>query len=212
MKHLTKKMKLKKLLPQLVSNIIKAEFDKEPREVQTLSIPKIKSGADMFVIAPEGAGKSTAIAIGVIQQLKQEEEKAPRAIIIVSTKERAFALDKQFEMLAKETSLRSLIVYDRGNLKYQKDMIYEGIDVLITTPKRLGELMNNSGVPLVKIKMIIVDDAETIFLSQNHTTIHRIADGIDKAQILIFSNNWNSKFDSLSERIMKNPTVIKVNH
>lgn len=202
-------MKLKKLLPELVTGIIDAGFDKEPREIQTLVVPKIKSGTDMFVVAPEGSGKSTAAIIGVIQQLKKEFEKAPRAIIVVSTREKAFELDEQFELLAKHTSLRSLRVFDQGNIKYQKDMIYEGIDVLITTPKRLGELMNNSGVPLVKVKMLIVDDAETIFLSQNHTIIHRIADGIDKAQFIILSNTWNSKFNDLSERIMKNPAVIK---
>ena len=204
-------MKLKKLLPELVAGITDAGFDKESREIQSLAVPKIKSGADMFVIAPEGAGKSTAAIIGTIQQLKQEFEKAPRAIIVVSTREKAFELDEQFELLAQHTSLRSLRVYDQGNLKYQKDMIYEGIDVLITTPKRLGELMNNSGIPLVSVKMLIIDDAETIFQSQNHTIIHRIADGVDKAQFIVFSNRWNSKFDDLSERIMKNPQVIKIN-
>jgi len=202
-------MKLKKLIPELVESIIEAGFDKEPKEIQSLAIPKIKSGADLFVIAPEGSGKSTAINIGVIQQLKKEFEKVPRAIIMVSSKEKAFAMDEQFEMLAKHTSLRSLVVYDEGNLIYQKDMIYEGIDVLITTPKRLNELLNNSGIPLVNIKMFVVDDAETIFQSQNHTIVHRIADAIEKVQLLVFANNWNSKFDDLSFRAMKNPMIIK---
>ena len=202
-------MKLKKLTPELVSGIIDAGFDKEPREIQGLSIPKIKSGADLFIIANEGSGKSTTINIGVIQQLKAEFEKAPRAIIVVPTKEKAFALDEQFEMLASHTTLRSLIVYDQGNLIYQKDMIYEGIDVLITTPKRLNELINNSGVPLVNLKMLIVDDAETIFQNQNHTIIHRIVDAIDKTQIIIVANNWNKKFNDLSGRIMKNPMIVK---
>ena len=202
-------MKLKKLTPELVSGIIDAGFDKEPREIQSLSIPKIKSGADLFIIANEGSGKSTAINIGVIQQLKAEFEKAPRAIIVVSTKEKAFALDEQFEMLANHTTLRSLIVYDQGNLVYQKDMIYEGIDVLISTPKRLNELINNSGVPLVNLKMLIVDDAETIFLNQNHTIIHRIADAVDKTQIIIVADSWNKKFNDLSGRIMKSPIKVK---
>lgn len=203
-------MKLKKLLPELVQGILDLEYDKEPREVQGLAIPKIKSGADLMVVAPEGAGKSTAINIGVIQQLKQEFEKAPRAIIITSTKDKAFALDEQFEQLAEHTSLRSLLVYDEGILRYQKDMIYEGIDVLITTPKRLIELLNNSGIPLVSLKMLIVDDAETLFQSSYHTVIHRIADGIDKLQILVFANTWVSKFNDLNQRVMKNPAVIKL--
>lgn len=202
-------MKLKKLIPELVTGIIEAGYDKEPKEIQGLAIPKIKSGADLFIIAPEGSGKSTTLNIGVIQQLKVAVEKAPRAIIIVSSKEKAFALDEQFEILAKHTNLRSLMVYDQGNLAYQKDMIYEGIDVLISTPKRLSELMNNSGIPLVKVKMLLIDDAETIFQSQNHTIIHRIADGIDKTQFIICANQWNSKFDNLADRIMKGPLIIK---
>lgn len=203
-------MKLKKLIPELASAIINAKYDIEPREIQGLTIPKIKSGADLFVIAPEGAGKSTAINIGVIQQLKRQIDDAPRAIIIVSSKEKAFAMDEQFEMLAKETSLRSLLVYDQGQLKYQKDMIYEGIDVLITTPKRLTELINTSGVPLVNLKMLVVDDAETLFHAQNHTLLHRIADAIDKLQILIFTDKWNNKYTSLADRIMKSPAIIEV--
>ena len=70
-------MKLKKLIPQLASNIIDLSFDTEPREVQNQSIPKIKSGADIFAIAPEKAGKSTALLIGIIQQLKEPFEEAP---------------------------------------------------------------------------------------------------------------------------------------
>ncbi|MDA3890195.1 MAG: DEAD/DEAH box helicase [Salinivirgaceae bacterium] len=203
-------MKLKKLLPELVSGIVDEGFDEEPRVIQSLAVPKIKSGADLFVVGDEGIGKSTAINIGVIQQLKQEFEKAPRALIIVANKEKAFAMDEQFELLAKYTSLRALVVYDEGNLNYQKDMIYEGIDVLITTPKRLNELVNNTGIPLVKIKMLVVDDAETIFKSQNHTIVHRIADSIDKAQMIVIANSWHSKFDDLSNRIMKNPQIVKI--
>lgn len=203
-------MKLKKLLPELVQAIVELGYDQEPKEIQSLAIPKIKSGADCFVIAPNGEGKSTALNIGVIQQLKKEEDKAPRVIIMVADKEKAFALDEQFEKLAEHTSLRSLFVYDEGNLKYQKDMIYEGIDVLISTPKRLTELMNNSGVAMGKLKMLVVDDAETIFLNQNHTIIHRIVDSIEKLQILVFADSWNKKFDDLAVRTMKNPQIVKM--
>jgi superfamily II DNA/RNA helicase len=203
-------MNFKKLDPNLVSAIIEAGFDKEPREVQDTCIPKIKSGADLFIIAPEGAGKSTTIVMSVIQQLKKAFEEAPRAVIIVASKERAFEMDEQFKLLAKNTTLRSFMAYDQGNLQFQKDSIYDGIDVLIVTPKRLAELANVSGVPLVKVKMLVVDDAEIIFRTAHHTIIHRIADSIEKAQILIFANYWADKFDAFADRIMKNPMVIEV--
>lgn len=203
-------MKLKKILPELVQTIVEAGYDKEPKEVQTKALPVIKSGADLLVIAPDAAGKSTIVNIGVIQQLKKPEGKAPRAIIITQSKEKAFSMDEQFEKLAEFTGLRSLLVYDEGHLRYQKDMIYEGIDVLITTPKRLNDLINNSGVPLVSLKMLVVDDADQLFVGANHTVVHRIVDSIDKLQILVFASKRVNKLNELEQRVMKNPTVLEV--
>jgi superfamily II DNA/RNA helicase len=201
-------MKLKKLIPELVSGIIDAGFDKEPREIQSLCMPKIKSGADLFIISPEGSGKSTAIVMGIIQQLKAPFEEAPRAIVMVSTKEKAFELEEQFKLLGRHAKLRTFPVFDKGIIQYQKDMIYEGLDVLIGTPKRLKELVGITGIPLTEVKMFVVDDAESIS-TDLHANIYRIADNIEKSQFIIASNAWSNKFDRLTERMMKNPLIIE---
>jgi len=202
-------MKLKKLTPELAQGIIDAGFDIEPKPIQSQAIPKIKSGADVFIVAPENAGKSTAIAIGVIQQLKEAFEEAPRAIIIVPNKEDAEALETQFNSLGKHTNLRTFIAFDQGNITYQKDTIYEGLDVLICQPKRLNELINITGVPLIKVKTLVVDDANTILRSSHHATVYRLADNVDKAQIIISADQWTNKLEDLAERAMKNPVVVK---
>lgn len=201
-------MNLKKLIPELVSGLNDAGFDKNPKKIQSTSIPHIKSGADLFIISPEGSGKSTAIVIGVIQQLKEAFEEAPRAIIIAATKEKALELEAQFEIIGKHTNLRTFTVFDQGIIQYQKDMIYEGLDVLIGTPKRLNELEKITGIPLSKIKMFVVDDAESFTLDR-YAMIYRIADSINKSQFIMLANSWNKKFAKLSERIMKNPRIIK---
>ncbi|NOR73558.1 MAG: DEAD/DEAH box helicase, partial [Draconibacterium sp.] len=102
-------MKLKKLIPELSSAIIEAGFDITPRSIQSKSIPKIKSGADMFIISPEGTGKSVTIVISVIQQLKEAIDEAPRAIVMVTSKEKAFELKELFDLLGKNTNLRSFV-------------------------------------------------------------------------------------------------------
>ena len=93
----------------------------------TTDVSKIKD-ADLYIIAPKASGKSTAIVMGVIQQLKAPFEEAPRAIIMVATKEKAFELEEQFEILGKHTELRTFTVFDQGVIQYQKDMIFEGLD------------------------------------------------------------------------------------
>ena len=201
-------MNLKKLIPELVSGLNDAGFDSKQKTIQSKSIPQIKSGADLFIVSPEGSGKSSAIVIGVIQQLKELFEEAPRAIIMTATKEKAFELEEQFKILGKHTNLRTFTVFDQGIIQYQKDMIYEGLDVLIGTPKRLNELAKINGIPLTKIKIFVVDDADSFTLDK-YTLIYQLVDTIAKSQFIIVANSWNRNFTKLSERIMKNPRIIK---
>ncbi|MGQ1786103.1 MULTISPECIES: DEAD/DEAH box helicase [unclassified Saccharicrinis] len=202
-------MKLKKLLPELATGIINEGLDKTPRQIQTDAIPKIKSGADVILISPKDSGKTTALVIGTIQQLKKPFEEAPRAIIITSTKEKAFEIEEQIALLGKQCNLRTFVAFDKGIIQYQKDEIYDGLDVLICTPKRLTELVNINGVPMTKISLIIMDDADTLITNSSHSIIYRIGDGVKKAQIIIAADKWHNKFDDLSDRILKNPIIIE---
>ena len=202
-------MKLKKLLPELASGIINAGFDSHPKPIQSASIPKIKSGADLILVSPKDSGKTTALVIGTIQLLKKPFEEAPRAIIITSTKEKAFEIEEQIGLLGKACKLRTFVAFDKGIIQYQKDEIYDGLDILICTPKRLTELVNINGVPMTKIGLIIMDDADTLITNSYHSIIYRIGDGVKKAQMIIAADKWHNKFDDLSERILKNPILIE---
>lgn len=201
-------MNLKKLIPALVTGLQDAGFAENPTKIQSLSVPQIKSGADLYVIAPEGSGRTTAIATGVIQRLKDEFEVAPRAIVMVSSKEKAFELEEQFETLAKHTDLRVFTVFDQGIIQYQRDIIYEGIDILIGTPKRLNELIKVNGVRLTQIKMLVVDDVDDLRLDK-YALIYHLAECIEKSQFIMVSKLWNKNFEKFNERFMKNPKVLK---
>lgn len=202
-------MKLKKILPALAQNIIKQGFDVNPKEIQSTSIPKIKSGADLLAISPEGSGKTTTIAIGIIQQLKEAVEEAPRAIVMVSDRDKAFELEEQFKSLAQGTNLRTFTVFEKGDIQYQKDMIYEGLDILIGTPTRINELLSVTGIPTSALKILAVDDAEMIFPNRYNTVVLRIAERTRKIQFLLFANRWHEKFYELADRILKSPIIIR---
>lgn len=202
-------MKLKKLIPELVSGIVEAGFDTDPKEIQSTCIPKIKSGADLLVVAPENSGKSSTIVISVIQLLKKMGEEAPRAIVMTSTREKAFELEEQFKVLAKHTNLRTFTVFDKGAIQFQKNTIYEGLDVLFGTPRRINELLSITGIPTSDLKILAVDDAETLFAVNHHPIVYRLSDRCKKLQHIIFANKWHEKLDDLSERVLKNPIVVR---
>lgn len=201
-------MKLKKLIPELASGIINAEYDKAPRAIQSLSIPKIKSGSDLYIIAPKDAGKTTALAIGVIQQLKKPFEEAPRAILMVNSKDKAFALEEEIQRLSKGLKLRTMVVFDEGIIQYQKDMIYEGVDIVIGTPLRLNELLSITGIPLTKVKLFAIDDTDMLTLNQ-YAMIYRIADNVERAQYILLANEWKPNFERITDRIMKGDMIIE---
>lgn len=203
-------MNFKKLTPELLEGLNAAGFNQSIKPIQSESMPHIKAGADIFLIAPEGSGKSTAIVMGVIQQLKAQFEEAPRAIIMTSTKEKAFELEEQFKLLGRFTDLRTFTVFDQGQIQYQKDIIYEGLDILIGTPKRIIELIKVNGVRLNKVKTFVVDDLDT-FQFDKYGFVYQVVTCIDKSQLIMVANAWHNNFEKLSEQIMKNPRIIESN-
>lgn len=201
-------MKLKKLIPGLASAIIDAGFDQEPKELETLALPMIRSGADLIAIAPPNSGKSTTLVISIIQKLKEAVEEAPRAIVMVESKEKAYEMEEQFNLLAKNTDLRTFIVFDNGNLQYQKDTIYEGLDILIGTPVRIDELLSSTGIPMTKVNLLAVDDTEQFFSPKVRPILYRMGYTLPKAQILVFANHWDERIGDFEERAMKNPQIL----
>jgi superfamily II DNA/RNA helicase len=83
------------------------------------------------------------------------------------------------------------------------------LDILIGTPVRINELLSSTGIPTTALKILAVDDAETVIAANQHPVIYRIAARTKKLQCLLFANKWHEKFDDLWERMDKFPLVIK---
>lgn len=202
-------MFLKKLDAHLLEAIEDYGFEKA-NKVQKQSISKIKSGADLFVRADEKSGKTSTIAIGVIQQLKSEFEDVPRALIIVSSREKSIELKEQFEVLGQNTDLRVFCEGDAGNLHDLRDKIYAGSDVVIGTAKKLNELYAFSGINLNNLKMFIIDDAEEIMRDQILSEINRLAPYIPKSQRIVFCNRFTVQMDNFMEENMNFPIILDI--
>lgn len=197
-------MKLKKINNNLQEALVELGFT-EANEMQVETFSTIKSGADCLIISPKGSGKSTSIVINVIQQLVCEGEESPRALIIVEDKEKVMEMQKLFEQFGSKTNLRVYGVHDKGDLEYDKNYISSGIDVLIGTPNRLSNMFSTAGYNVNRLKMFVIDDADTILKLRHDTKIVRISNSIIKTQRLIFSDYFSERIDAIVEKIMVEP-------
>lgn len=196
-----------KLNKNLAKSLLERGFE-EPLGLQTATIRKINSGADLVVEAPAGAGRSTTIVIGVLQRLQAAFEDAPRALIIVSGKEEAIAMKSQFDLLGTYTNLRVHAAHEGEKIDKQAEAIYTGSDVVVGTPARVLELYFKKNLNINKIKFFALDDAELMIKNANQGQIDRLALSLPKCQHLVFTADFNPKVERLIEKFIVAPQVI----
>lgn len=203
-------MPFKKLIEPLKEKLKEQGFE-TPLPFQKLILSKIKSGANLFGIGPDGCGKTTSIIISVINKLNGEAfEDAPRALIFVKDKQAALDLELKFKAFTRGTDLRIYAAYDEYNLELQREDLYLGTDIVIATPKRLNKIFYLNGINLNKLQLFIVDDAEFLFRNSNFAEVARTPESLDKCQYLIFSTQYDARFDRWRESFMHKSRLIKI--
>jgi superfamily II DNA/RNA helicase len=201
-------MKLKKINEKLQEALIELGLT-EANELQSETFSTIKSGADCIIISPKCSGKTATIVLNVIQQLVGEGEESPRALIIVEDKEKVLEMEDLFENFGSKTNLRVYGVHDKGDLEYDKNYISTGIDVLIGTPNRLSSMFSTAGFNVNRLKMFIIDDADSILKLRHDTKIVRISNSIIKTQRLIFSDHLSERIDLIAEKMLVEPYLFE---
>ena len=202
-------MKLKKINEKLQEALIEFGLT-EANELQKDTFSTLKSGADCIIISPKGTGKSTTIVLNVIQQLVCEGEESPRALIIVEDKAKVLAMEELFEQLGSKTDLRVYGIHDKGDMEYDKNYISTGIDVLIGTPNRLGDMFTTAGYNVNRLKMFIIDDTDAILKLRHETKIMRISNSIIRTQRLIFSEQLTERIEILAEKMLLEPFLFEI--
>ncbi|MDA7804200.1 DEAD/DEAH box helicase [Crocinitomix sp.] len=203
-------MAFKKLNEELLVKLNELGFE-NPTPLQKEIIPKIKSGGAIYGLGAQGAGKTEALIISVLQRLKMKPQgDNPIALIFVKDKESVLALAERFEQYTRYSDIRIRTVYEERIINHQKDEIYKGADIVIATPKRLSKLYFLNGINLMELKMIIIEDAEFLIGTDFHTDIHRITQSV-KAQHIVFAEKWDRHLEKLQDLFMINAQIVKAN-
>lgn len=204
---------------QIIDPILKALEDQgysEPTPIQQRTIPILLKGDDLLGCAQTGTGKTAAFAIPIIQYLflnrqKNVGKRRIRALIITPTRELAIQIADSFSQYGKYTGLKNTVIFGGVKQTAQTDMLRQGVDILVATPGRLLDLMNQGFVNLKDVKFSVLDEADRMLdMGFIHDIQKIIAQLPEKRQSLFFSATLPPDIIKLSQKLLGNPVKVTI--
>jgi len=195
---------------------LKTEGYTSPTPIQEQAIPIVLQHKDLLGCAQTGTGKTAAFAIPILQHLYQDrlqhkEQKTIKALILTPTRELAIQIDESFAAYGKHTGLKHLVIFGGVNQNPQTDALRRGVDILVATPGRLLDLMNQRFVHLDHIKMLVLDEADRMLdMGFVHDVKKIIAKVPAKRQTLFFSATMPKEIQQLADTILNKPEKVEV--
>lgn len=192
---------------------LKEENYTEPTSIQEQAIPLLLKKNDIMASAQTGTGKTAAFAIPILQHLENEKShsKKIKALVLTPTRELAIQIGESFSTYGKYTSINNTVIFGGVNQNKQTTAIRNGVDVLIATPGRLLDLMNQGFINLKDIQYFVLDEADRMLdMGFIHDIKKVIAVLPSKRHSLFFSATMPDTIVELSRKILNDPKKIAV--
>ncbi len=194
---------------------VKEEGYTQPTPIQERAIPVLLEGRDLLGCAQTGTGKTAAFAIPVLQLMHQSPaghgKRNIRALVLTPTRELAIQIAESFTAYGRHTGLKNVVIYGGVGQKPQTDALRAGIDILVATPGRLLDLMEQGYVSLQHIEFFVLDEADRMLdMGFVHDVKRIIAKLPSKRQSLFFSATMPPEIIKLSASILTNPAKVEV--
>ena len=184
---------------------------KIPTPIQAQSIPAILNGRDVLGCAQTGTGKTAAFSIPTIQLLNKSESYHIKCLILTPTRELAIQIGESLSEYGHYSNLAHLVIFGGVPQHSQVNSLKKGVDILVATPGRLLDLMNQGFISLSKIEIFILDEADRMldmgFVHDVKKVIKKIP---EKRQTLFFSATMPDSILDLAHSILTDPIRIEV--
>ena len=191
-----------------------------PTPIQAQAIPQILAGKDLLGCAQTGTGKTAAFAIPILQLLEQHKleghktgsnNNGIKVLILTPTRELAIQIDESFGAYGKNLRNRHAVIFGGVNQHSQVLALQRGLDIVIATPGRLLDLMNQGYVNLNNLTTFVLDEADRMLDMGFVHDVKRIITKIPaKRQTLFFSATMPSDIQQLANSILTNPAIVQV--
>src|SRR6056297_2854098 len=202
---------------QPILKALKEEKYAVPTSIQEKAIPLIIDRKDVLGSAQTGTGKTAAFAIPILQHLYNDRQIDRRqgkikALIITPTRELAIQIGESFSTYGKHTGIRNTVVFGGVNQGSQTQALKRGVDILVATPGRLLDLMNQGFISLRDVRYFVLNEADRMLDMGFIHDVKRIIKALPaKRQTLFFSATMPNNIVQLSKEILTAPVRIAVN-
>jgi len=187
---------------------------KRPTDIQFKCLPHIQRGEDLLAIAQTGTGKTAAFAIPIIDKIQQirfkafEKSSLVRAVVMAPTRELAQQITQVFNQIGKNTKVKALCVYGGVEQDHQIDKLLEGMDIVVSTPGRLFDLVSQGYLKLNKVEILVLDEADHMldlgFAKDIDDLVNKIP---GRRQTLFFSATISTKIKHQAYKMVSSKAI-----
>ncbi len=203
------------LIEPILKSVAKKGYT-HPTPIQEQSIPPILDGRDVLGAAQTGTGKTASFAIPTLQILAREKElgntsKAIKALILTPTRELAIQIQENFDEYGSNLKLKNTVIFGGVSQHSQVKKLQAGVDILVATPGRLLDLINQGYIDLKSIEILILDEADRMLDMWFINDVRKVLAIVpEKRQTLFFSATMPKEISHLADEILDNPIKIEV--
>ena len=196
--------------------LLKAIQDKgytKPSEIQKEAIPEILKGNDILAGAQTGTGKTAAFALPILHTLQNAESKRRRVrvLVLVPTRELASQVGESFRDYGSNLRFKTSTLYGGVSINTQKDKIKKGVDIVVATPGRLIDHLNQKTLNLSELETFVLDEADRMLDMGFIRDIKKILKYLpEEKQNLLFSATFPNEIKSLADTLLNSPKRIQV--
>jgi ATP-dependent RNA helicase RhlE len=205
------------LRPEILRAVAESGYT-TPTPIQAQAIPEILAGHDIMGGAQTGTGKTAGFGLPILHKLAQHANASPsparhpvRALIVAPTRELAIQVEEQVKEYGKYTNLRSTCVFGGVDIRQQLPIVRAGVEILVATPGRLLDHVEQKSVNLGHVEILVLDEADRMLDMGFIPDIKRIMALLPrKRQNLLFSATFSNEIKKLADELLNAPRLIEV--
>jgi ATP-dependent RNA helicase RhlE len=188
----------------------------QPTPIQVQGVPAVLQGRDLLAAAQTGTGKTAAFALPLLQTMSEAVpnpagSRAPRALVLVPTRELAAQVEQSIAELGQHLRQRSIVIFGGVSPRPQVEALRRGVDIVIATPGRLLDHANERAIDLTGIRYLVLDEADRMLDMGFIRDIRRVLAMLPpRRQNLLFSATFNNEIRALAHGLLRDPLTIEV--